>query len=366
MRVIAWWLPPSPAGHPVHQKAGSPIEECNYLAQEPWPFVMSSLSKRCKEKLDTLAISVMNMYPGVKLRVTEAWDDEGYHAPQSLHNEGRAVDITTSDRDRSKYGMLARLAVEAGFDFVYYESRGHIHCSVKPESAEARSGGCFSSNSLVQTETGRKRMSELHLGDRVLVITPEGQLDYSEVILFLDRDENNTRTYLSIETESGAKITLTPVHLIFTETNNTTTGEWGSYTTYAKNVQIGHYVYVVSHSASPEIGQQLILDKVVNITVATEGGVYAPLTQHGNVVVNDVVASCYAVMSDQKIAHWAFFPMRILHNFKQACRIALQKLHLVQLRTPKTKRNDQDTGIHWYATFLYTLTRTLFPRYLYT
>jgi hypothetical protein len=89
------------------------------------------MTPRLERRLMALNQRVRREWDGVSVRVTEAWDEDGEHGPASAHYEGRAVDLTTSDIDPSKLGRLAFLALEAGFDWVYFEDRTHVHASVR-------------------------------------------------------------------------------------------------------------------------------------------------------------------------------------------------------------------------------------------
>ncbi|XP_077370062.1 indian hedgehog B protein-like [Festucalex cinctus] len=298
------------------------------------------MTQRCKDKLNSLAISVMNLWPGVRLRVTEGWDEDGHHSEESLHYEGRAVDITTSDRDRNKYAMLARLAVEAGFDWVYYESKAHIHCSVKSEhSVAAKSGGCFPGDASVTVANGlRKSMADLRPGERVLTWSG-AKLAYSQVLTFLDRQPAARKLFYTLKTENGARLSLTAAHLLFVSRGNCSEGApprpgpgpASLRTAYARDARPGQCVLV---SGGPS--GTTTFSRIAAVVVSERRGAFAPLTARGTVVVDGVVASCYALVECHSLAHRAFSPLRLMHSWTGG----------------SGYRGD---GVHWYAEFLHWL-----------
>ncbi|KAF0302158.1 Protein hedgehog [Amphibalanus amphitrite] len=302
----------------------------------------------------------MNQWPGVRLRVTEAWDDSRLHAPNSLHYEGRAVDITTSDRDRSKYGMLARLAVEAGFDWVYYESRFHIHCSVKSESvaSSSRYGGCFSADTeAVLADGRRRRFDQLRRGDVVLAVDESGALVESEVILWLDRDPAERRLFHRIVTAGGRTLRLTPGHLVWQlDAESAAAGNHSlqdARVTFARRLIVGDYLLVADADG------RLTAELVTQVAPELVRGVYAPLTRHGTVLANGAVASCYAQVDSQTVAHWALLPARWAANARQW---ALHLWRAVGGGVSGRAAAPPTSGVHWYARLLYSLSDALLPR----
>ena len=113
---------------------------------------------------------------------------------------------------------------------------------------------------------------------------------------------------------------------------------------FAGHLQTGSYVIV-------DNGGNVGRAKVVRVSWSRESsGVYAPVTERGTIVVDDVIVSCYAEFSSHSTAHACLAPLRYAYYANQ-----LMSGWLFQ-------HSDVD-GIHWYATLLRRLAKTLVPQH---
>ncbi|XP_022784474.1 sonic hedgehog protein-like isoform X1 [Stylophora pistillata] len=294
------------------------------------------MTKNCQDKLAILAAAVKTKW-GVRLRVIDAYDvDSGkkhHHGKHSLHHEGRAVDITTEDLDRAKYPQLGRMANEAGFDWVYYATRSYIHASVKTEDAEKErlSYNCFPEIASVRLEGGRtKTMKELKIGDKVAAMDTSGRIVYSRVVTFLDIKPNTSSEYLSIQTRNPeAEVTITESHLIYQLNKHSPLES----VRFARDLRVGDFVYVRNGAGL----EKFTAGRVSGVKRSTAKGAYAPLTETGNILVDNVLCSCYAVISNHELAHWSFAPLRFAD----------------WLFPGITAHNS--SGMHWYARTLHEI-----------
>lgn len=220
-------------------------------------------------------------------------------------------------------------------------------------SQAAKYGGCFSADSTVRTSTGaRRKLSELQIGESILAYdVVESRLVYSDVIMFLDWDPEQNREFLHLELASGKTLTVTPTHLLLIAASN------ASRTIYAEQLQVGDRLLV------RDSNELVVKDVVVRVRPVLRKGVFAPLTTTGTVVVDDVVASCYAVVDSQRIAHWAFAPVRLIFSV----RTSINRLwDFVSFADSTTKKSisPAERGVHWYPKMLYTVANYLLSSHL--
>ncbi|XP_055331100.1 desert hedgehog protein-like isoform X2 [Paramacrobiotus metropolitanus] len=360
------------------------------------------MTRTCKEKLEILSIMVQNRWPGVKLMVTAGhmeyvdWTSmnaarykrhlknrkgppkkagvafhslnnrrqsavEAWHpvtSKDTLHYEGRAVDIRTSDRDRTKYGMLARLAVQSGFNWVHYESLAHVHCSCRSEyhayELMTKLKGCFHANSskVVRKKTFNQPNPEtiairnLRIGDYVLSTDGDGELVYSQVIAWLDRDFSSRNLFYRVTVANGQTILVTPSHLIMSK--NPQTGDISSH--YADDLSVGDILLSTELDQNSTLANMSDLgeQRITSITEKILTGSVAPLTVEGTIVVNGLAASCYASIQDAGLAHAAFAPLRWWVN-------------AFGLPKPSSAVREKD-GVHPFAKFLYGVAGRILPQ----
>lgn len=199
----------------------------------------------------------------------------------------------------------------------------------------AKSGGCFPGSSTVTLQDGTKKaVKHLQTGDRVLAGDVEGNPTYTDFIMFIDQDSTTRRLFHVIETDSGQKITLTAAHLLFVG-RNATAGERMS-AVFASQVRSGQKVFVFDAERS-----RLEPVTVRRIYTREHEGSFAPVTAQGTVVVDQVLASCYAVIEDHDLAHWALAPVRLAHWVSSL------------LFRSQRGASAQSDGVHWYSKMLY-------------
>lgn len=232
----------------------------------------------------------------------------------------------------------------------------------------ARHGGCFDKSSQVITPSGNVSIADVRIGDSILAVNSKGEAVFSPVILFLDRDPNATRLYYTITTTSGRSISLTGSHLIFVIEDEVTalsnlTSNAALITQrreqFARQIVPNQLILIRNNSS-----QELQVERVVSVVVEEKSGAFAPLTAEGNLIVNQALASCYANINSQSLAHYSFLPVRMyshivnLFNYLITMSPHHQQGHS---RTVTDQVTPPTVGIHWYPRMLMSIANLFLP-----
>nr|ABX89899.1 hint1 [Nematostella vectensis] len=198
---------------------------------------------------------------------------------------------------------------------------------------------CFPESSTVQlSDNHRIPMKELKIGDRVKTLDARGYHGYSDVIGFLHRVDGHVIDYLSIKLANGKHLRVSDKHLVFKGKMDSRRFE----EIFASQVKEGDCLVTEEGS---ENSKGVRLSRVLQVTMTTGKGVYAPLTRDGTMLVDGILVSCYAHWDSHQVAHAAVWPLRAWANVKAAFGSFIGWFPVSQ----------PVSGIHWYAESLISM-----------
>ena len=142
-------------------------------------------------------------------------------------------------------------------------------------------------------------MKDVKVGDRVLTMTRGGSPIFSEVTMMMHRNPGAlVNDYVSIKTSKEKAITLSRYHMVYTKESEYI---------FAKDVHENQTLVVYD-----QLKNKFEDSLVTKVSLGSDIGVYAPLTNEGTIVVDDVFASCYALFPSHHISHAVFLVWRNL------------------------------------------------------
>ena len=217
---------------------------------------------------------------------------------------------------------------------------------------------CFWGANIVHLSSGRqKKISDVRVGDSVLAVDQNGKLLFSQVIMQLHQGPEVTTEFHVIRTKTGRNLTLTPKHLIYKAENNKPNLDFDYFTSsqprFAMNFRKGDFVFVFDKSSG------MIIDEVVSNDIEIRKGVYSPLTSHGSIIVEDILASCYSELEDHSLLHMAFAPARWFNHIRN---VFSSMKRMGKNASSEYERDDMEQ--HWYSEALLDIGRNLVPEKL--
>jgi hypothetical protein len=172
---------------------------------------------------------------------------------------------------------------------------------------------CFSAEMTVMTPFGTKRMDQVRAGDKVMVTSSDSKPVFEPVEWLYHRDHEAQADFITVTTKSQRTLQLSANHLIpsvpcsngqVQKMNVDTLANSASH--FARRLKVGSCIATM-------INGELIADEVISVVQETKRGIYSPITNHGTIIVNDIVVSCYSSVENhlaQKTVHSALINTR--------------------------------------------------------